>query len=100
VLRFAFTVRVTESERVNTNILQQPETSPGQSALTVPRYGSKRDVAAMLQMSVRSVDNFVAKGCPCLRVSSRKLRFDMAEVRQWLSETYRTQRRAVKASAS
>jgi hypothetical protein len=59
---------------------------------TVPRYGSKRDVAAMLQMSVRSVDNFCAAGMPFLRVSSRKLRFDMAEVRQWLSETYRTQR--------
>jgi len=61
---------------------------------TMPRYGSKRDVAAMLQMSVRSVDNFVARGCPHLRVSSRRLRFDMNEVRQWLADTYRTQRRA------
>jgi predicted DNA-binding transcriptional regulator AlpA len=59
----------------------------------VPRYGSKRDVAAMLQMSVRSVDNFVARGCPHLKVSSRRLRFDMAEVRVWLADTFRTQRR-------
>ena len=63
---------------------------------TVPRYGSKRDVAAMLQMSVRSVDNFVARGCPHLRVSSRRLRFDMGEVRLWLADNFRTQRRAVK----
>ena len=62
----------------------------------VPRYGSKRDVAAMIQMSVRSVDNFVAKGCPHLRVSSRRLRFDMGEVRAWLADNFRTQRRAVK----
>lgn len=63
---------------------------------TPPRYGSKRDVAAMVQMSVRSVDNFVAKGCPHLRVSSRRLRFDMGEVRQWLAENFRTQRRATR----
>jgi predicted DNA-binding transcriptional regulator AlpA len=63
---------------------------------TVPRYGSKRDVAAMLQMSVRSVDNFVARGCPHLRVSSRRLRFDMGEVRAWLTENFKTQRRAMK----
>jgi predicted DNA-binding transcriptional regulator AlpA len=72
-----------------------PDTANGNQPLaTVPtRYGSKRDVAAMLQMSVRTVDNFVAAGCPHLRVSSRRLRFDMAEVRQWLSDNFRTQRR-------
>jgi len=68
----------------------KPDASPGSSALT--RYGSKRDVAAMLQMSVRSVDNFVARGCPHLRVSSRRLRFDMDEVRRWLADNFRTQR--------
>ena len=65
---------------------------------TTPRYGSKRDVAAMLQMSVRSVDNFVAAGCPHLRVSSRRLRFDMGEVRAWLADNFRCQRRAVKGA--
>jgi hypothetical protein len=73
--------------------IQTPDASPGQSALAqVPRYGSKRDVAAMVQMSVRSVDNFVAAGCPHLRVSSRRLRFDMGEVRAWLADNFRTQR--------
>ena len=70
-----------------------------QSLAAVPtRYGSKRDVAAMLQMSVRTVDNFVAAGCPHLRVSSRRLRFDMGEVRQWLADNFRTSRRAVKGA--
>ncbi len=73
-------------------------TSNQSSLAAVPRYGSKRDVAAMLQMSIRTVDNFVAAGCPHLRVSSRRLRFDMAEVRQWLADNFRTQRRAVKGA--
>ena len=63
---------------------------------TLPRYGSKRDVAAMLQMSVRTVDNLCAAGLPFLAISKRRLRFDMAEVRQWLADTYRTQRRAAR----
>ena len=78
---------------MNGNILQQPEASPGQSALTIPRYGSKRDVASMVQMSVRTVDNLVAQGCPHLKLGQRRLRFDMAEVRQWLADNFRTQRR-------
>jgi phage terminase Nu1 subunit (DNA packaging protein) len=77
---------------VNANTPQIPEASPGQSALA-NRYGSKRDVAIMVQMSLRTVDNFVAQGCPHLKIGKRRLRFDMDEVRQWLAETFRTQRR-------
>jgi len=81
---------------MNTTTHQPLETATSnQSSLAaVPRYGSKRDVAAMLQMSVRSIDNFCAAGMPFLAVSRRRLRFDMVEVRQWISDTYRTQRRA------
>lgn len=75
------------------NTIQTSEAVTDNPQLTATRYGSKRDVAQMVQMSVRSVDNFVAKGCPHLRVSSRRLRFDMAEVRQWLADNFRTQRR-------
>ena len=81
--------------------IQTPESSPGNSALVqVPRYGGKKDVASMVQMSVRSVDNFVAQGCPHLKLGKRRVRFDMAEVRQWLADNFRTQRRAVKGGAS
>jgi len=58
-----------------------------------PRYGSKRDVAQMVQMSLRSVDNFLREGCPHLKLGKRRVRFDMAEVRQWLADNFRTQRR-------
>jgi hypothetical protein len=72
-----------------------PDAATGNEKLaTIPQYGSKRDVARMLQMSVRTVDNFVARGCPHYAVSRRRLRFDMLEVRTWLAENFRTQRRA------
>ena len=60
----------------------------------IPQFGSKRDVAAMLQMSLRSVDNYVAAGCPHIALSKRRLRFDLVEVRQWFKEQFGNQRRA------
>lgn len=69
-------------------------TSNQTSLAAVQRYGGKRDVASMVQMSVRSVDNFVAQGCPHLKLGKRRVRFDMAEVRAWLAENFRVQRRA------
>jgi predicted DNA-binding transcriptional regulator AlpA len=84
---------------VNHNTQQTPEVATGQSSLAaVQRYGGKKDVASMVQMSVRSVDNFVAQGCPHLKLGKRRVRFDMAEVRQWLSDNFRTQRRTVKGA--
>ena len=63
---------------------------------TLPRYGSKRDVAAMVQMSVRSVDNFLRAGCPHLKLGKRRVRFDLPETRQWLADNFRVQRRAAR----
>jgi excisionase family DNA binding protein len=60
---------------------------------TLRRYGDKADVATMLGMSRRTVDNLLRQGCPHLRLGARRVRFDMAEVRQWLTENFRTQRR-------
>jgi excisionase family DNA binding protein len=79
-----------------TKTQKQPDAATGDTKLTaVPRYGSKRDVAAMLQVSVRTVDNLIAKnGCPHLKLGARRVRFDLAETRQWLADTFRTQRRA------
>ena len=62
-------------------------------AATIPRYTDKREIAALLKLSVRSVDNLLAAGCPHLKLGKRRVRFDIDEVRSWLSETYRMQRR-------
>jgi len=55
-------------------------------------FGTKRDVAAMLQMSVRAVDNYLAAGCPVIKLSKRRCRFDLAEVRAWFKKQYGQQR--------
>jgi phage terminase Nu1 subunit (DNA packaging protein) len=60
---------------------------------TVSPFGNKRDVAAMLKMSVRSVDNYIAAGCPVIKLSPRRCRFDLAEVRAWFKRQYGQQRR-------
>lgn len=74
----------------------QPDASAGnKSAATVDpqqRFGSKRDVAAMLQMSIRSVDNYIAAGCPVIMLSKRRCRFDLPEVREWFKRKYGQQR--------
>ena len=72
----------------------QPETATGEEKLaTVPRYADKRDIAALLKMSVRTVDNLLAAGCPHLKLGETRVRFDIDEVRSWLADTYRIQRR-------
>ena len=56
-------------------------------------FGSKKDVARMLQMSVRSVDNYLAAGLPHVKISSRRVRFDLPECRQWFKDLFGQQRR-------
>jgi predicted DNA-binding transcriptional regulator AlpA len=58
------------------------------STVTVDSFGTKRDVAKMLKMSVRSVDNYIASGCPVVKLSPRRCRFDMAEVKAWFKTQY------------
>jgi len=56
-------------------------------------FGDKRDVAAMLKMSTRSVDNHIAAGMPHLKIGKRRCRFDLAAVREWMLAQYGVQRR-------
>ena len=56
--------------------------------------GDKRAVAALAGgMSTRWVDGQLTKGMPHLRFGSRRVRFDLAEVRAWLKDCYGTRRR-------
>lgn len=80
----------------------KPESGTGNAKLSATdnpaTFGSKKDVAAMLQMSVRSVDNYLAAGLPHIKISSRRVRFDLPECRQWFKEQFGQQRRG-KATA-
>jgi predicted DNA-binding transcriptional regulator AlpA len=58
----------------------------------VAPFGDKRAVAAMTSMSVRWVNLQLQRGMPHLKLGARRVRFDMAEVAQWLKERYATQR--------
>jgi len=60
---------------------------------TIPPFGDKRAVAAMLGLSVRTVDNFLANGMPHIKFGARRCRFDMEEVRAWIKEKYGQRRR-------
>lgn len=50
--------------------------------------GDKRDVANMLGVSVRSVDNYLAEGCPHMKPTPRCVRFDLNDVREWFKTKY------------
>jgi len=66
----------------------------------LPQFGDKRDVAAMARVSRRTVDNFLADGCPHIKLGARRVRFDLAEVRAWLKQKYGTQRRGPAKASS
>jgi len=72
-----------------------PDTATGNHLLATggtPRFGSKRDVAAMVGLSVRTVDNLLTKGLPHLRLGSRRTRYDLDEVAQWFKQKFSTRR--------
>ena len=61
-------------------------------AATGFKFATKRDVADMMQLCTRTVDNLMAEGMPYLRLGSRRVRFNVEEVKAWLKERYSTQR--------
>jgi len=52
----------------------------------------KRQMAAILQFSVRHVDNLIAQGMPHLKFGARRVRFNPTEVLTWCNEQYHTRR--------
>lgn len=69
--------------------LTNPETPTGNF-----KFGGKRDVAAMLAVCPRTVDNLLLeRGLPHLKLGRRAVRFDMEEVRAWAKREFSTARR-------
>jgi len=60
--------------------------------INTTRFGTKRDVAVMLQLSVRSIDNLISSGMPHCKVGLRRCRFDLPDVREWFKAQYGVQR--------
>lgn len=59
---------------------------PGASQTQAPDYENKRQLAARLGVSVRTIDNLLQRGLPHLKLTRKLTRFPRAVVDQWLAE--------------
>jgi len=57
------------------------------------RLLSKREVAGLLNLSVRTIDNLQRRGLPYMRIGPRRNRYDAAEVMAWVKEHFVVRRR-------
>jgi phage terminase Nu1 subunit (DNA packaging protein) len=60
--------------------------APGAGLPQVPEYENKRQLAARLVVSVRTVDNLLVRGLPHIKLTRKLTRFPRAVVDQWLAE--------------
>ena len=67
--------------------ITQPDAPTGNT-----KFGAKQDVASMLGICRRSVDNLMARGLPHLKIGKRTVRFNLTEVAAWMHERYGTTR--------
>jgi excisionase family DNA binding protein len=51
-----------------------------------PEYENKRQLAVRLGVSVRTIDNLLARGLPHLKLTRKLIRFPRAAVDEWLAE--------------
>ena len=63
---------------------QIPETGAGQPP--APEYENKRQLAARLGVSIRTIDNLLTRGLPHLKLTRKLTRFPRAVVDAWLAE--------------
>lgn len=69
----------------------KPEATPGE-ALAANCFADKKAVAALAGLkSTRWVELQMAAGMPHLKLGPRRVRFDLPEVRAWLTEKYHQQ---------
>jgi predicted DNA-binding transcriptional regulator AlpA len=81
---------------MNTRIQSEVVAVNKSAATTTPlprKLGDKRDVAQLAGMSRRWVDGEMAKGMPHLKLGTRRCKFDLEEVAEWLRQQYHVQRR-------
>lgn len=48
----------------------------------------KKELSTFLHVSPRTIENFVQRGMPCIRPSSRLVLFDKAACLKWLTDSY------------
>ena len=68
------------------NRAQRPETLPVEALSPEPRLLTKQQCAEFLQVTVRTLEAWMAKGLPYYKLGSRRCRFDRAQVQRYLDE--------------
>jgi hypothetical protein len=71
--------------------LQQPEAATGNKLAAL----GKVEFGQQFGVSKRTVDGWLACGCPHLKLSSRMVRLPVVEASAWVKEKFLTKRRAV-----
>ena len=61
----------------------------GENARTNQQYATKADVARMFQVTVRTIDSWIARGLVPFRKIGRTVRFSLDEIEQFHRENYR-----------
>ncbi len=63
---------------------QNPEA--GASQTPAPDFENKRQLAARLCVSVRTIDNLLVRGLPHVKLTRKLTRFPRVAVNEWLAE--------------
>jgi excisionase family DNA binding protein len=58
----------------------------GAEAASAPEFETKRQLAARLGVSTRTIDNLLARGLPHLKLTRKLTRFPRAAVDEWLRQ--------------
>jgi excisionase family DNA binding protein len=59
---------------------------PGVGQTPAPDYENKRQLAARLGVSVRTIDNLLVRGLPHIKLTRKLTRFPRVAVDEWLAE--------------
>jgi hypothetical protein len=79
---------------LNAQHAQMPEIATGQPLLASPSpFTDKKGYAQRWQASTRWVDDLLARGLPHLKIGKRRVRIQITEADQWMTERFRVQRR-------
>lgn len=76
---------------ISLNPTPQPAGGIDKPAATIT---DKRGYGARWQSSVRTVDNWIARGLPHLKIGARRVRIDIEEADAWMRSQFSVQRRA------
>jgi excisionase family DNA binding protein len=58
----------------------------GVGQMAAPEYENKRQLAARLGVSVRTIDNLMVRGLPHIKLTRKLTRFPRGPVDEWLAE--------------